>query len=142
VKSLTHGNGLSAWRSYDTDNLVNEIGLYDNTVSPVVTRQQRYHTYTNNHSLTNIYDNVTTTENQSFWLNPAGRLQDAAGPWGTCPRITTTGWATVPSSAAPSRATNNRLNSVNIGATVDRTHGEKHISCASFEARQKASASG
>jgi hypothetical protein len=45
-----------------------------------VTRQQRYHTYTNNHSLTNIYDNVTTTENQSFWLSPAGRLQDATGP--------------------------------------------------------------
>jgi hypothetical protein len=83
LKSLNHSNGLGLWRTYDNDNLAAEIGLYDTSLSPTVARMQRYHTYINNHSLTNIYDNLASAENQSFWLSPAGRLQDATGPWGT-----------------------------------------------------------
>jgi hypothetical protein len=60
----------------------NEIGLYDNGVVPQGVRIQRYHGYTDNLSLTNIYDGVSAAENQSFWLSAAGRLQNADGPWG------------------------------------------------------------
>jgi hypothetical protein len=94
----------------------------------VVTRQQRYHTYTNNHSLTNIFDNVTTTENQSFWLNPAGRLHDATGPWGTDLYYhvgvgNRTQFSRTVASVLTTRtyaygSTSNWLNSVTIGATA------------------------
>lgn len=82
LKSLNHGNGLSLWRSYDTDNLISEIGLYDNSTTPKTARIQRIHGMQNNHSLTHVWDNLTPSENQSFWLSVAGRLQNADGPWG------------------------------------------------------------
>ena len=34
-------------------------------------------------NLTNIWDNVVTSNNQSFWASPANRLQNAEGPWGS-----------------------------------------------------------
>jgi hypothetical protein len=43
VKTLTHSNGLGLWRTYDNDNMLGEIGLYDTSVSPTVARIQRYH---------------------------------------------------------------------------------------------------
>ena len=46
----------------------NPARLYDNSVTPQTVRQQRYHAYTDNQSLTNIYDGVAAAENQSFWL--------------------------------------------------------------------------
>jgi hypothetical protein len=79
LKSLVHSNGLSLWRAYSDDHLLNEIGVYDNTITPVGIRVQRYHSYTDKMSLTAINDNVTASENQSFWLTVAGRLQNASG---------------------------------------------------------------
>jgi RHS repeat-associated protein len=82
LASLSHSNGLSLWRTYSNDHLLDQLGLYDNATSPATSRILRYHTYNDNLSLTNIFDNVTPAENQNFWLSVAGRLQNADGPWG------------------------------------------------------------
>ena len=43
----------------------------------------RQDTRTDALNLTNIWDNVVTSSNQSFWASPANRLQNAEGPWGS-----------------------------------------------------------
>lgn len=44
---------------------------------------ERTHTRTDKLNLTNIWDNVTAANNQSFWASPSNRLQNADGPWGS-----------------------------------------------------------
>jgi hypothetical protein len=43
----------------------------------------RAHTRTDNQNLTNIWDNVTPANNAAFWMEQAGKLQNATGPWGS-----------------------------------------------------------
>ena len=82
LKSLDHSNGLGLWRTYDNDNILGQLGVYDLAIQPPAPRLLRFHSLTNNMSLTNIWDDLVPSENQSFWLNGAGRLQNADGPWG------------------------------------------------------------
>ncbi|MEZ5853550.1 MAG: hypothetical protein R3D67_01925 [Hyphomicrobiaceae bacterium] len=55
------------------------LGLYDGATSLV----NRAHTRTDSLNLTNIWDNVSSANNKSFWYTAANRLQNGDGPWGT-----------------------------------------------------------
>jgi RHS repeat-associated protein len=131
LQSLTFGNGLTHTRSYSTDDLINQLIVADPATTPATNRILRTHGYGDNLSLTQITDGITASENQSFWLNVAGRLQNADGPWGqdvyqhdgvgnrtqvarTVAGVTTT-------RVFAYGATNNRLNSVLNGAVTERT---------------------
>lgn len=79
VQSFLSGNGLSNWHTFTQDYELDLAGVYDGTTKLI----ERTHTRTDNLNLTNIWDNVSSTNNQSFWANPANRLQNADGPWGS-----------------------------------------------------------
>jgi RHS repeat-associated protein len=95
VQSLFAGNGLSNWntpdrysshgcdevrgRLYTADYELDLSGVYDGATKLI----ERTHTRTDKLNLTNIFDNVVTANNQSFAANPANRLQNADGPWGS-----------------------------------------------------------
>jgi YD repeat-containing protein len=55
------------------------LGTYNGTTSVI----NPSHTRTDNQNLTNIFDNVTAANNAAFWMEPAGKLQNADGPWGS-----------------------------------------------------------
>ena len=82
-------------------------------------------------NLTNVWDNVTAANNQSYWQNAANRLQNADGPWGAktfyydgvgnrtqetsaVSAVTTTDNLGYP-------ATSNRMVQITRGATTTRT---------------------
>ncbi len=101
----------------------NLTGVYDGATKLI----ERTHTRTDNLNLTNIWDNVTATNNQSFWYSPSNRLQNADGPWGsktfyydgvgnrTFENTTISGTTTSDNFTYP--ATSNRVQSV-VRATV------------------------
>jgi len=55
------------------------LGVYDGSTEII----DRAHTRTDDLNLTNIWDNIVTTNNMSFWHNAANQLQNADGPWGS-----------------------------------------------------------
>jgi RHS repeat-associated protein len=79
VQSLFAGNGLSNWNTYTADYELDLSGVYDGATKLI----ERTHSRTDKLNLTNIWDNVVTANNQSFAANPANRLQNADGPWGS-----------------------------------------------------------
>ncbi len=123
VQSFTAGNGLSNWNTYTSDYELDVLGIYDGATMLM----NRAHTRTDNLNLTNIWDNVTAANNQSFWYSPSNRLQNADGPWGsktfysdgvgnrTFENTTISGTTTSDNFTYP--ATSNRVQSV-VRATV------------------------
>jgi RHS repeat-associated protein len=79
VQSLFAGNGLSNWNTYTADYELDLSGVYDGATKLI----ERTHSRTDKLNITNIWDNVVTSNNQSFAANPANRLQNADGPWGS-----------------------------------------------------------
>ncbi len=78
VQALWAGNGLSNWNTYTNDYELDLSGVYDGQ-TPLI---EKTHTRTDNLNLTNIWDNVNTANNMSFWANSENMLQNADGPWG------------------------------------------------------------
>ncbi|MEQ1694531.1 MAG: RHS repeat-associated core domain-containing protein [Hyphomicrobiaceae bacterium] len=78
VQSMTYGNGLNDWNTYTLDHELDVLGVYDGAASVI----NRSHTRTDALNLTNVWDNVTAANNQSYWANAANRLQNASGAWG------------------------------------------------------------
>jgi YD repeat-containing protein len=88
VQSFLSGNGLSNWHTFTQDYELDLAGVYDGTTKLIERTHTRDHLEvplrgTDNLNLTNIWDNVSSANNQSFWANPANRLQNADGPWGS-----------------------------------------------------------
>ena len=79
MQSFTAGNLLSNWATYTQDYELDLNGVYDGATKLI----ERTHTRTDKLNLTNIWDNVTAANNQSFWASPSNRLQNADGPWGS-----------------------------------------------------------
>lgn len=80
LQSLTHGNGLSLWKTF-TQNYELDVLLTED-LSTSTALVHRSHTRTDNLNLTNIWDNVTSANHQAFWYTASNRLQNADGPWG------------------------------------------------------------
>jgi RHS repeat-associated protein len=78
VKSMVYGNGLNDFNTFTLDDELDVLGTYNGATSVI----NRAHTRTDALNLTNIFDNVTTANNQSYWASAANRLQNANGPWG------------------------------------------------------------
>jgi hypothetical protein len=76
---MAYGNGLNDFNSFTADGEIDVLGTYNNGASVI----NRAHTRTDNQNLTNIFDNVTTANSAVFNAEPAGRLQNADGPWGS-----------------------------------------------------------
>jgi hypothetical protein len=76
---MAYGNGLNDFNSFTADGEIDVLGTYNNGASVI----NRSHTRTDNQNLTNIFDNVTTANSAVFNAEPAGRLQNADGPWGS-----------------------------------------------------------
>jgi YD repeat-containing protein len=79
VQLMAYGNGLNDFNSFTADGEIDVLGTYNNGASVI----NRSHTRTDNQNLTNIFDNVTTANSAVFNAEPAGRLQNADGPWGS-----------------------------------------------------------
>jgi RHS repeat-associated protein len=79
VQSMVYSNGLNDFNSFTPDGEIDVLGTYNGAASVI----NRSHTRTDNQNLTNIFDNVTTANTSSFWMEPAGKLQNADGPWGS-----------------------------------------------------------
>jgi YD repeat-containing protein len=79
IKSMVYSNGLNDFNSFTADGEIDVLGTYNGAASVI----NRAHTRTDNQSLTNIFDNVTPTNNAAFWMEQAGKLQNADGPWGS-----------------------------------------------------------
>jgi RHS repeat-associated protein len=78
IKSMVYSNGLNDFNSFTGDGEIDVLGTYNGAASVI----NRAHTRTDNQNLTNIFDNVTAANNAAFWMEPAGKLQNADGPWG------------------------------------------------------------
>ncbi len=78
VQALDYGNGLNIWNTYTLDYELDVLGHYDGQTDVI----SRAHTRTDDVNLTNIWDNVTPANNQSFWYTASNKLQNADGPWG------------------------------------------------------------
>lgn len=78
VQYMRFENGLNLWRSFDQNYRDEQLGLYDGSTAIM----SRYHGYIDELNLTNIWDNVNSAENQSYWYAANNSLQDASGPWG------------------------------------------------------------
>ena len=78
LQSMDFANGLNVWNTFTQDHELDVLGLYDGSTDVV----NRAHGRTDALNLTNIWDNVATGQDQSFWYSAANRLQNADGPWG------------------------------------------------------------
>jgi len=78
IQTMLYGNGLRLWRTFDQDYRMDQQNVSDG-VTPVL---QNYYGYTDALNLTNIWDNLDPTQNQSFWHTATERIQNADGPWG------------------------------------------------------------
>jgi len=78
LKSMDFNNGLDVWNTYNKDYQTTSLGLYNNG-SKVIK-----HTYGRQDDLniTNIWDDVTPANNQSYWYSSRNMLQNGDGPWG------------------------------------------------------------
>jgi YD repeat-containing protein len=130
VKSAVYGNGLNDFNTMTTNGEVDVLGVYDGATSVI----NRTHTRADTLNLTNIFDNVSTANNQTFAYTAANRLQTANGAWGAKvfnfdgvgnrieERSTPPGGGqTIDTYSYPS--TSNRLVSITRGATTVRTLG-------------------
>jgi RHS repeat-associated protein len=128
VKSHTFSNGLNDFNTFTQDYELDVLGTYNGAVNLI----NRAHTRTDALNLTNIFDNVSTANNQSYWSNAANQLQNANGPWGaktfyydgvgnrTSEASTPVGGAlTTDTYGYP--ATSNRLVQITRGTTTVRT---------------------
>ncbi len=79
VQAMDFGNGLNTFNTYTNDYELDVLGLYDGQTDVI----NRAHTRTDNTNLTNIFDNVTSANNQTFWYTGTHCLQNADGPWGS-----------------------------------------------------------
>ena len=75
---MTYGNGLNDFNTYTANQEIDVLGVYNGAVLVI----NRSHTRTDSLNLTNIFDNVTPANTQSFWMTNGNRLQNASGPWG------------------------------------------------------------
>jgi len=78
LQSMTYGNGLNDWNTFNKDYNIDVLGLYDSGTSLT----NKAHTRTDNINITNIWDNLVSADNQSFWYTATNRLQNSSGPWG------------------------------------------------------------
>jgi YD repeat-containing protein len=78
VQQMVYSNGLNDFSSFTADGEIDVLGVYNAGASVI----NRAHTRTDNQNLTNIFDNVVPTNTAAFWMEPAGKLQNADGPWG------------------------------------------------------------
>jgi len=78
LKSLDYENGLSVWNTYDQDYQADQRGLFDGSTSII----QRTYGRQDDMNITNIWDNVTPANNQSYWYSNQNMLQNGDGPWG------------------------------------------------------------
>lgn len=80
LQSLVYGNGLSLWKTFTQDYLLDVLLVEDASIPQAIIN--RAYGRTDDVNLTNIWDNVAPANNQSLWYTPANRLQNADGPWG------------------------------------------------------------
>ena len=78
LQSMDFANGLNVWNTFTQDHELDVLGLYDGSTDVI----NRAHGRTDALNLTNIWDNVATGQDQSYWYSAANRLQNADGPWG------------------------------------------------------------
>jgi RHS repeat-associated protein len=80
LQSLWYGSSIDLWKTFTQDYLLDVMLVEDTSTS--TTYINRAHTRTDNLNLTNIWDNVDSSRNESFWYTAAGRLQNASGIYG------------------------------------------------------------
>jgi RHS repeat-associated protein len=80
LQSLTYGNGLTLWKTFTSDYLLDVLLVEDPSIPQDII--SRAHTRTDDLNLTNIWDNVSSTRNESYWYTATNRLQNADGIWG------------------------------------------------------------
>lgn len=126
VKSLDYGNGLNDWNTFSQDYEADVLAVYNGPANVCNVAHSR----TDKLNVTNLWDNVTTSNNQSLWYHPTNRLQNADGPWGSrtyyydgvgnrAHEISTPPGSTTSTTRTYSYpATNNKLSSVVIGAST------------------------
>lgn len=78
VTDFTYGNGLSYEARLTLDYWLDTLRLKDGAT----TVMGRTHGYTDGLNLTNIADDMTPVESQSFWYTASRRLQNASGSYG------------------------------------------------------------
>ena len=128
VQSMTYGNGLNDWNTFTLDHELDVLGVYNGATKLI----ERAHTRTDALNLTNVWDNVTTANNQSTWANAANRLQNASGPWGAktfyydgvgnrTQEITTPISGATTTDVFGYSATNNRVANISRAGTTTRT---------------------
>ncbi|SED99707.1 RHS repeat-associated core domain-containing protein [Rhizobiales bacterium GAS191] len=129
---LTYGNGLSLWKTFTGDDELNQLLLQNTTTNTNLI--QRFHTRTDNGlNLTNIWDNLDATKNQSFWYTASRRLQNASGPWGSLTYSydgvgnrtyeTSTVGSTTSTKVTGYASSSNQMAQVTTDGTVTRSYG-------------------
>lgn len=78
AKTMTFANGLSLWRTFDGNYRAEQLSLYDGSAA----LKARFYGYQDSLNLTNIWDNVNSSEDESYWYSSDNKLQNASGPWG------------------------------------------------------------
>lgn len=81
LQSMTYGNGLSLWKTFTSDYLLDLLLVEDTSIPQDIIK--RFHTRTDDINLTNIWDEVQSSRNESYWYTGTNRLQNADGPWGS-----------------------------------------------------------
>lgn len=79
LQTMLYGNGLTLWRTFDQDYRMDQQNVSDGATALI----QQFYGYTDGLNLTNVWDNLNASENQSFWYTATERLQNADGPWGS-----------------------------------------------------------
>lgn len=79
IQTMLYGNGLRLWRTFDQDYRMDQQNVSDGST----TLLQNFYGYTDDLNLTNIWDGLNSSQNQSFWYTPTDRIQNADGPWGS-----------------------------------------------------------
>lgn len=131
LQSLWFGNGLDVWKTFTSDYLLDVLLVQDTATS--TTYINRAHTRTDQVNLTNIWDNVDATRNESYWYTASNMLQNASGQWGSSTYnydavgnrtydIETVG-STTTTNVLNYASTNNLVGSITQGSTTVRSFG-------------------
>lgn len=75
---MTFENGLNLWRTFTQNYQAEQLALCDGPAAI----KYRFHGYIDDLNLTNIWDNIDSTQDQIYWYSPSNTLQNADGPWG------------------------------------------------------------
>ncbi|HYB83300.1 MAG TPA: RHS repeat-associated core domain-containing protein [Mycobacterium sp.] len=129
LQSLWYGSGLDLWKTFTQDYLIDVLLVQDTSTS--TTLIDRAHGRTDSLNLTNIWDNVDTTRNESYWYTASNRLQNTSGLYGALTyyydgvgnrtyEILTQG-STTATSVYGYPATSNLLTQITQGATTVRS---------------------